>query len=289
MADNKINSGSAASHEVDDQEVLDEGAEGTEHTEGPDETEETLAREKGWVPKGEFKGEANEWIDAKEFNARGPLYDAIHQANRKIKKLTETVESFKEHYSKVEQTAKQKAILELKKELKAASEDRDIERALEVKDKITELTQEVHSENTAGSEAVTPEFNVWIKSNEWYNTDRTLRHAANGIGVDLQQEHPDWSPNKIYKEVERRIKEEFPNKFKDEEDQHMTTVTTSNKRTPVARTSKKGVPAYKQLPDDAKVNYRRLVKSDRNPNGPLTHEQFMKDYVANSGPLQTEE
>jgi len=274
--------------EVEEKEN-NEDSQSETHDESFEETEESVARSKGWVPKEEYKGNKEEWIDAKEFVARGPLYDAIHQANRKIKKLTETVESFKEHYSKVENTAKQKAIEQLRAELKAASEDRDIERALEVKDKITELTQEVKTEAKESDNVVAPEFETWVEKNQWYETDKVLRHAANGIGFELQKEHPDWSPKKIYTEVESQIKEAFPQKFNQEPERKMTTsVTTSTKRTTPTKKGSK-TPSAKQLPDDAKVNYRRLVKSDRNPSGLLTHEQFMKDYLATGGTLIEEE
>lgn len=270
-----------------EEEVVDEIEESPEVPEVS--ADEEVARKKGWVPKADFKGNKDEWIDAKEFNARGPLYEAISQANKKIKRLAETVESFQEHYSKVEQTAKEKAIAELRAQLKLASDDRDIERALEVKDKITELTNEVRTENKDNRATdVTPEFNRWVADNEWYNSDRVLRHAANGIGHELQQEHPDWAPAKIYKEVEKQIRDEFPHKFNSEEESPVTTVTTTSKRTASVRQSKSKLPSVKQLPEEAKKNYRRLVKSDRNPNGPLTHEQFMKDYTAAGGPLQEE-
>lgn len=266
----------------EDSEVQD----GEEHVASPAETKETLAREKGWVPQTEFKGDADEWVDAEEFLARGPLYDAIHKANRKIKTLTETLDKFKDHYNKVENNAKQKALEELRRELKAASDERDIEKALEVKDKINELTQETKDE--VRSTSTTPEFDTWVESNPWYNEDRVLRHAANGVGYELQAEHPDWSPNKIYAEVEKQIKKEFPEKFKPANKTMPTTVTTTTKRTSSTKPQGKSVPSYKQLPDDAKVNYRRLVKSDRNPSGPLTHEQFMKDYISAGGALETE-
>ena len=237
---------------------------------------EATAKEKGWVPKEEFKGDPETWVEAKEFVAREPLYKALHQANRKIKKMEDTLDRFKEHYTKVEVAAKEKAIKELQAQLEVASEERDIKAALQIKDKIDTIQKETKEEVKENTE-----FNTWVEDNTWYNEDNTLKTAATGIGFGLQQEHPEWPVGKIYKEVTKIIKESFPDKF---EEKRPTTKVGSTTKTTGSGDGKRTL-SYRQLPEEARQNYNRLVKSGKNPTGILTPEEFFKDYIAVGGTL----
>ena len=62
---------------------------------------ELRAMEMGWRPRDEFSGEDDDFIDAKEFVARKPLYDKIAQQSKQLKNVTQAVEALKEHYGKV--------------------------------------------------------------------------------------------------------------------------------------------------------------------------------------------
>lgn len=257
-------------------------AESIEETESPVETQ---ARQKGWRPKEEFEGDSEEWVPAEEFVARGPLYETIHKLNRKVKRMQDSLDAAGQQYSKMEKRVREETIASLKKELNEASANNDVAKAMEVKDRIVEVEKEAKTDSPPSN----PAFDSWVEDNQWYNDDDVLRAAADGLGYSLKQKNPDMPATDLYAEVTKRIKQKFPQEFKSES--KVTTVTTASKRpTANAVTKKKtNLPAYRQLPADAKINYRRLVKSDRNPHGVITHEQFMKDYVANGGPLDTEE
>lgn len=255
-------------------ETIPEESLGNEHQEEPNEVE-VQASEKGWVPKEKYQGDPEAWVDAKEFISRGPLYDALHSANRKIKSLQETMDAFKEHHNKVETRAREKALAELKDQLKVASEERDIGAALEIKDKITSLSQEATEvqPNTV--------FNTWVESNQWYKTDNKLKTFATGIGFGLAQENPSWSVEQVYNEVTKIVKEEFPEKFNKKPNK----VTSANQTVNNDGKSNKRLPSANQLPEDARKNYRKLVKSTSNPNGPLTHAEFMSEYLQIGGTI----
>lgn len=236
---------------------------------------ENKAREMGWTPKDEFSGDPETFVEAKEFVERAPLYKALHQANRKIKKMQETLETFRDHYTKVEVAAKERAIKELQSQLETASEERDIKKALEIKDKITE----VQSQGKETETKTNPDFESWVEENKWYNDDPKLKTFATGIGFGLAQEHPDWTPAKIFQEVTKITKESFPDKFTVKKP---ATKVSTNARTTGGSDGKR-TPSIRQLPEEARVNYNRLVKSDRNPHGILTPEEFWKDYLAAGG------
>lgn len=236
---------------------------------------ETKAKEMGWTAKEEFTGDPETFVEAKEFVERAPLYKALHQANRKIKKMQETLDTFRDHYTKVEVAAKEKAIKELQADLEVASEERDIKKALQIKDKINEVQSEKPSTEKSNSD-----FESWVEENKWYNDDSTLKTFATGIGFGLAQEHPEWAPGKIFQEVTRITKESFPDKF--------TTKKSPTKVAASTRTTSGGEKktfSIRQLPEEARTTYTRLVKSERNPHGVLTSDEFFSDYIKAGGTL----
>lgn len=247
---------------------------------------EIQAREKGWKPKEEFEGPEEEWIPAEEFVARGPLYETIHKLNRKIKKMEQTLDAASQQYSKVEKRVREETIASLKAELKTASDNNDVATALEVKDKIVAAEKDIQP---TSSTATNPAFNTWVEDNQWYNEDKILRVTADGLGASILKDNPSIPASELYDEVSKIIKKEFPHKFKQES--KVTTVSTTTNRTATrqATKGKKNLPSYNQLPPDAKINYRRLVKNDKTKSGIISHEQFMKDYVASGGPLEQDE
>lgn len=238
--------------------------------------EEVVAREKGWKPKEEFQGDPDEWIPAKEFVERGPLYDALHKANKEIKRLKQNQDAFREHYNKVEETAKQKAISALKMDLDEAAEERDIKKALDIKDRINAIEQEQPVESTRDTT-----YDKWVENNSWYDKDKTMRQFATGIGYGLRSEHPDWTLDEVFSEVTKMTKETFPEKFENP-NRVKPSVVEGAKNKP--KSPSKKVPGFNSLPDDARLNYKRLVKS-----GILSHDDFMRDYTAAGGTLLSNE
>ena len=244
---------------------------------------EKLAREKGHVSLEEWKAQGrngNEWIDAKEFVERGPLYDAIHKSNREIKRLKEANLEMKKWYDRLETTTKDRLLNELKGQLKTASEEKDIESALDIKDKISTIEKE---ENTRKANATNEVFSDWVAENEWYESDADLKLFADGIGQGLYNQNPNWKLDQIYEEVSKVIKRKFPDKFGNSARNKQSTVESGTKSN--SSQNRKKSYSFNDLPDDAKTVYKRLVKSDRNPNGLLTSEEFFKDYLAVSGEL----
>ena len=73
----------------------------------------------GWRPKEQFEGDEEEFIDAKEFVRRQPLFDRIESQNKQLKNVTKALEALKTHYTRVEEAAVQKAINQLKAQRKS--------------------------------------------------------------------------------------------------------------------------------------------------------------------------
>ena len=269
--------------DIEEEEEIVEPEVGKENA--PDPTE-VAAREKGWRPKEEFAGDPEDWVDAKEFVSREPLYKALHKANREIKRVKREQDTFKQLYDKLENTAKEKAIAELREQLRVAAEEKDIEAALSIKDKITEL--EVKSEESA---VKNEEFETWLESNDWYESDEDLRDFADGMGFALVKKNKDMPLEQIYEKVTKAAKEAFPNKFGNPNKTKPNAVD-SGKHIPAKSVTKKKEVSYEDLPEEVQDVYRKMVKKDTthtkgNVNGILSHAEFIRDYIAVGGTVNT--
>ncbi len=254
---------------------------------------EETARTDGWRPKEEWDGDPDEWVDAKEFVARKPFYKAISKLNKDNKRLKDTQAEMRKHYEQVREAARKEALEELRAEFEAASEGHDVKKAIEVHKEIEKLEKEVEVENT--SSPPNEVFNEWVAQNDWYVKDKELSEEASTYGFGLYQKwqarHNGAEPGpedvaQIYESVSKFIKKAYPDKFKNGNRERPSTVD-SGTRTPSRTTEQKNnkLPTFNSLPEDTKVVYRKLVKSERNPHGFLSHEEFMKDYIAQGGTL----
>ena len=84
---------------------------------------ELEAMEMGWRPKEEFNGEEDDFIDAKEFVRRKPLFDKIDSTTRELKQFKKAFDALKGHYTAVHGSAYQQALANLKMTRKQAITD----------------------------------------------------------------------------------------------------------------------------------------------------------------------
>tara|TARA_R110000868_G_scaffold354563_1_gene615865 strand:+ start:4437 stop:5381 length:945 start_codon:yes stop_codon:yes gene_type:complete len=65
-----------------------------------------------------------------------------------------------------------------------------------------------------------PQAESWAEENPWFGTDRVMTGAVRGIHLDLvQKEGFDPQSREYYDEINRRIRDIFPNKFQNESSQ----------------------------------------------------------------------
>lgn len=181
---------------------------------------EVEARSSGWVPKDEYHGDENKWVDADEFVRRGPLFEKINSTTRELKEVRKALDQLKVHHASVKETAFKEALETLKKQKKEAFVDGDPDKIVELDDRIAEVkdeqrkfaqnrAQEVAQEATA---EIHPEFQAWTNRNPWYNSSGPMKAFADALGIELRA--TGLSPSDVLKRVEIQIKEEFPNKFR---------------------------------------------------------------------------
>lgn len=149
------------------------------------------------------------------------------------KKFEETDTNYLNEYKARIDSEREKA----KSELKAALDAQDTDQILEAQDKLTKLAvenekvsmtladkeskkKEVESQPAeqaveAPQPPISSKAQEWATDNEWFGSDRVLTSAAMGIHEDLLGEGIDAESDEYYNQINKRMKEYFPQKFAD--------------------------------------------------------------------------
>lgn len=179
---------------------------------------ETTARDMGWRPLAEFRGDPAKWVDAEVFVSRGEHFLPILRANNKrlqdqtaelTASLEETrtllaasqdsIKELKKFHD--EDTARQvaKARKDLVAEIKQAREDGDVDKELTLQGEVNRLDAAVAAAPAAPPSAPAPapsakpamsdpDFVAWEADNSWFKTD-TRKHAlAMSIATELRRD-----------------------------------------------------------------------------------------------------
>lgn len=202
----------------------------TKQVEGTEVVEQKLAEpiysevqlkaiDQGWIPKDQFDGDPEEFIDAAEFVRRGELFKKIESQSKELKAVRKALEALGQHHSKVKEIEYERALKSLKDARKQAIVEGDPERALALEDKIDEVKAEKEQmvADTAAAaqveeaEGYNPLMQSWVERNQWYEDDDVMRAAADGLGFKLHKQG--HSPEEVLDLVEKKIRKEFAHKF----------------------------------------------------------------------------
>ena len=144
-------------------------------------------------------------------------------------KYEETDTNYLKEYSARIDAEREKA----KNALKSAMDSQDTDAMLEAQDTLTKLAVEKEkvSMTLSDKEArkkqvesqpvqeeqvqpkISPKAKQWAEDNEWFGSDRVLTSAAMGIHEDLIQQGIDAESDEYYNQINKRMKEYFPQKF----------------------------------------------------------------------------
>jgi len=118
--------------------------------------------------------------------------------------------------------------------LKSAYDSQDTDAITEAQDTLTKLAvekekvsmtlqdkesrkKEVESQPVQDSQALQPQISYkaqqWAEDNNWFGSDRVMTSAAMGIHEDLLQEGIESESDEYYNQINKRMKEYFPQKF----------------------------------------------------------------------------
>lgn len=178
---------------------------------------EDRAREQGWRPKEEFDGDPSKWVSAETFVAKGELIDRIEALGKKLKDADKTINMLKEHHTKVKESEFKRAVDFLKSQKKVAYENGDVDKIIEIDDRIAEVRETQKAQ--AAQEAVNtgtelhPDFASWVSENKWYEKDSEMRADADAFGEAYARNNPNKSPTEVLEYVTTKIKKAYAEKF----------------------------------------------------------------------------
>ena len=270
-----VESGESTEVVVEEQEGTT--VEGTESNTQVDPIEQR-AIEMGWRPKEEFDGDEVDFIDAKEFVRRKPLFDKIEHQNKELKEVKKVLKSLQDHHVKVKETEFQRAVDYLKSQKKLAYEEGDTDKIIEIDDQIAEMRSQKQTQAaavTVSDEAkqIHPDFAKWVNNNSWYAQDKSLRKFADALGVTYAEDNPELSPTEVLKYVTNQVKRAYPDKFTNPNKTKPAAVDGGNSSTKVSPSN-----GSFQLTEDETRVMNQFVRA-----GILTKEQYIADVKSMRG------
>lgn len=239
---------------------------------------ETKALAMGWKSEDQLPSGV-EFIPADEFVRRKPLFDKIESQKRfydeKIRGVEQTLNQLTQHHAKVKETEYQRALKELRFQKRTAMKEGDTVVALELEDKMDELT-ETHQESVKEavqeikqSTSPTPEFLFWVKSNDWYMKDSDMHDFADGVAASFVQRSrlsgQSIDEQEVFSHVLDKVRRAYPEKFENPNRNLPGKVNSGN----VSGKTKK---SDFKLTDEQEEVARNFAK-----NGVMTKEQYVKE------------
>lgn len=174
---------------------------------------ETRALEMGWRPKEEFDGNEDDFVEAKEYVQRAPLFEKIRSVTKRLEKQEQVAQELLKLNSRIEETAYQRALSELKAKQKEALNDGDLQEYHAINEQIEKVKEDKPvAVKAAPSTQVPTEFVEWSEKNPWYDKNEAMTAYADRVGQRLRDKFDSYDA--LLNEIAKQVKAEFPDKFK---------------------------------------------------------------------------
>lgn len=259
---------------------------GQEQQQAAPEVSEAVAKEArmfGWVPREEFRGSDDEWVDADVFVKRGKEINPILRKNNEtlMKKLEEkskeidsikaSVEEFKKFQKESferKQVELEVQIAELKAKKREAIAEGNGDLVVDLDDRIDEIKEaqreaKEEAKKPAAEPAKTadipedPSLQAWLGKNTWFGQDTEMTDVANGLGASVRRQFPHLSGQAFLDKLDEKIVEYFPHKVLGNKARGSAVDSSGD----VRGNSGSGKKSYDNLPADAKAACDRFIKN----------------------------
>jgi hypothetical protein len=244
------------------------------------------ARMFGWVPREEFRGSDDEWVDADVFVKRGKEINPILRKNNEtlMKKLDEKSKEIDSIKASVEEFKKfqkesferkaveyQVQIAELKAKKKEAIAEGNGDLVVDIDDQIDEIKEAQREAKDAAKEKEVaeaaakqnasvpedPSLQEWLGKNTWFGQDSEMTDVANGLGASVRRQFPHLSGQEFLTKLDEKIAEYFPEKILGKKAKGNAVDSSGD----VRGGSSSGKKSYDNLPADAKQACDRFIKN----------------------------
>ena len=242
---------------------------------------EKEARVFGWVPKEEFRGTEESWVDAETFVKRGKEINPILRANnerlkkemeaerqkhnKELAELKQSAEEFKQFQKDAfarKQQQLETELSDLKNQRKEAIREGDADLVVELEDRIEDLKEEKSKKPEPVVAALVqeetkldPSLGQWLEGNKWFGQDVEATEVANALGVSLRKQFPNLSGKDFLDKLDEKLKQRVPELYGN---QNQTRSAVEGSTTRSAPNS--GKKSYDNLPAEAKAACDKFVK-----------------------------
>jgi len=215
----------------------------TEEGVTPERDWDAEAREMGWHPQDEYRGDPDKWVDAKTFVLRGEQQMPImRENNRKLMsrvrraddenadlrqqmaEMRDSLNTLRKMAERADEAGYQRALAEakaLQREAVRNGDEAAYDNAERQIAQIEERREEVRAEaappkpEPAKGVKGSPEFTAWFAENKtWIQGDQTLANAAIQFERELRTaDDPDMTEADIWDKVTDMVQQKYPRRF----------------------------------------------------------------------------
>tara|TARA_R110000764_G_scaffold78116_3_gene155872 strand:+ start:1442 stop:2371 length:930 start_codon:yes stop_codon:yes gene_type:complete len=138
-----------------------------------------------------------------------------HTLDLSEKQLTDKIQLAREVYLEAFEEGEKEKLLNAQEMLNEAQSD--LKQVTNAKAQYATQAQQPVAQPAAQQPVARPETDPkaeeWVSNNEWFGKDNIMTAAALAIDAELKNEGYDPNDNEFYKEINKRIKNTFPQKF----------------------------------------------------------------------------
>lgn len=247
---------------------------------------EDRARQLGWHPKEEYKGDPDRWVDAESFVKKGEEELPVLRSN--LKKIQSDLAKEREEFQRTakefrewHETTVQKAEREAYERAKADIERKKLE-AVEMGDKDAYIAAQEQEKNLAPpkqadqkpapqQQDVDPAYVEWKSKNTWYDQYPELAVEAENVGIALWQSGKYQNTAQVFDQITQAMKRKYPQYF---HNQNRDAPAAVNEGGEPGSARKSKARTYENLPKAAKDACERFLR-----NGMIkSREDYVKSY-----------
>ena len=232
---------------------------------------EQQAREQGWVPFEEWKGDPKDWRPPEVFIERGEYFRTMKNQKKKIDNLEDQLQELVNMQSKIREDERKNTISELKKQKKDAMEDQDFDAVAEIDEKLDQAKEEELSEkyrkdttqnnsdqqNNQLSSDQQEILDDWMSKNIWYDNDENKREYADTIGLGYRSRNPNASLQEVLDYVGKEVAARFGTSTPQQN--RSSSPVADSQTTTAPKSSKNKKKSYNDLSDQQKNIAKRFV------------------------------
>ena len=233
---------------------------------------EAEASVQGWKADGELGAQAFVEKGEKIAGLQKKKADRLVGDNEELTRRVQSLESSNREFGEFQKGQQDKLrkentrlLAQLEAERATAITDGDGQAFTRIDSEISNLRQEVQQPPANGLDAMAAQ---WLSENQWYNTNENLHIYADGISDIIRNDG--YQGPAFYRELTRRIKDQFPQEFENPNQSKSNSVEQGSQ---IDTQASKEAHVYENLPKDAKAKCDQWVA-----DGLMSKKDYVKLY-----------